>query len=89
MISKTKLGWALHGPINFESINQSRNFTCCQVDDNLHKMVKQQFSLENFGVSLTEVDKTKSIKDERALFILKQHTNVEWKIPIKFTLEEG
>ena len=78
----------MHGPINFESIKQSKNFTCCQDDDNLHKMVKQQFNLENFGVSLTKVDKTKSIEDERAHLILQNsikmlngrfQLNLPWK----------
>lgn len=66
IVSKTKLGWVLHGPV--ESNGNESKFVCCQIgDENLQQMVKHQFSLESFGSCLSKIDKTKSIEEQLAI----------------------
>jgi hypothetical protein len=51
MMTKTKLGWIVHGVIrNSRTSLDSVAFvnTCCEHDDNLHDLVKPFMTLENF-----------------------------------------
>ncbi|KAL7740063.1 hypothetical protein ACLKA6_000853 [Drosophila palustris] len=79
IMSKTKLGWVMHGPV--KSKTAGLNFACCHITDD-------QFSLEGFGVCTTKVDKTKSADEQMAInkiasSIIKvddhYQTNLPWK----------
>ncbi|KAL7735877.1 hypothetical protein ACLKA6_017873 [Drosophila palustris] len=66
IMSKTKLGWVMHGPV--KSKTAGLNFACCHItDDHLKDMLQSQFSLEGFGVCTTKVDKTKSADEQMAI----------------------
>ncbi|KAL7745575.1 hypothetical protein ACLKA6_009799 [Drosophila palustris] len=87
MLSKTKLGWVIHGPVQTELA--AAHFTCCQVnDENLQQMIKHQFSIENFGVCTVKVDKTQSLEDQLAIYkaessIVKKGNHYEVSLPWK------
>ena len=76
VLSKTKLGWILHGNVPFtQKVDaQFTFFTCCDSSDtSLHELVKQSFTAENFGLKLpTKVLLGKN--EERAMNILRATT---------------
>jgi hypothetical protein len=52
MITKTKLGWIVHGGDN--GSQEAIVYICCEErDDDLHDWVKMFMSVENFGVVVT------------------------------------
>jgi hypothetical protein len=62
MMTKTKLGWIIHGLVagsrkdDLEIVN-----TCSEEADNtLYETVKQFLSIENFGVIVSKIDRRKS-----------------------------
>jgi hypothetical protein len=66
MITKTKLGWIVHGGDN-GSQEAIVNICCEERDDDLHDWVKMFMSLEKFGVVVTNTDRRKS-DEERLSF---------------------
>jgi hypothetical protein len=61
MITKTKLGWIVHGGNNGGSTQETIVNICCEErDDDLHDCVKKFMSLENFEVMVTNIDRRKS-----------------------------
>ncbi|XP_053699091.1 uncharacterized protein LOC128746066 [Sabethes cyaneus] len=72
--AKTRLGWAVYGPVKREMQSRSYHLHVCECtgDANLHEMVKQYFSVENVGVS---ADSGPESEDEkRARLILERTT---------------
>jgi hypothetical protein len=55
MITKTKLGWIMHGGNNGSSTQEAIVNICCEERD-LHDCVKKLTSLESFGVVVTNTD---------------------------------
>lgn len=79
----SRIGWSVHGrTINQQSRNEDQvtnihRVKCpCQhqIDEELHRLVKEHYTVENFGVQVNKNLKFCSKEDERALDLLKQHT---------------
>jgi hypothetical protein len=68
-ISKTKLGWVIHGPAgNYQKNHSSIVNLCCEEnDEDLHQLVKSCMTLENFGLITTPTDRRKSEEERSAL----------------------
>jgi hypothetical protein len=72
MITKTELGWIVHGGDNVGSIQEAIvNFCCEKSDDILHGCVKKFMSLENFGMMVKNIDRRKSEEERLSLKNLK------------------
>lgn len=76
---KTRLGWMVCGSrCNANSSNVEFNFHICEchreTDESLHDLVKQHYTLDNFGVAATEIA-IMSKDDERAMELLKTTTS--------------
>jgi hypothetical protein len=68
MITKTKIGWIVHGGDNGDTTQKAIVNICCEErDDDLHDCVKKFMWLENFGVVVTNIDRRKS--EEERLFL--------------------
>ncbi|XP_058449077.1 uncharacterized protein LOC131429043 [Malaya genurostris] len=73
--TKTRLGWAIHGPILTMGNERCFNMHLCKCvreEDDLHELVKQYFSLENMGVSIPQSIDTE--ENQRAKQILQSTT---------------
>lgn len=88
LITKTKLGWALHGPVNWNS-NNIENFICCQItDEAMDRKLENFFKLESFGVCIPNAEKNKQENDEKAIKCVKSSIKMingqyEVKLPWK------
>lgn len=76
--TKSRLGWSIYGPTNNNSIgyvNSHRvsNCICQNRDDEIHKLVKDDFTIENFGVAASSVS-LESKENDRALKMLERLT---------------
>ncbi|XP_045463850.1 uncharacterized protein LOC123673410 [Harmonia axyridis] len=71
IMSKSKLGWTIHGALNDSTDGNEMNHAtlCCRhiEDDELHRMVKDSFKLEAFGVNEKIIS---SVEDRKALEIM-------------------
>lgn len=69
ILSRTRLGWCAYGPTGNEVDRQShKSFHICDCnDESLHELVKQQFSIDNLGIKVSNLD---SKENTRALKIL-------------------
>ena len=76
ILTYTKLGWTLHG-CHSPAKGRTDDFICCSFrpaeDEDLHSLVKQSFTVENFGVAVNDT-RPKSREDERAWKILETTT---------------
>lgn len=91
LLTRTKLGWALHGPVNW-NMNTS-NFICCQtekdtLDNNLDAKLESFFSLENFGVCISKQETLKKTLDDKAIEVARSSIRLvngqyEIKLPWK------
>jgi hypothetical protein len=54
ILSRNKLGWVVHGPAEFPNNMKKAivNLCCERGDEELHQLVKDQMSLENFGMNI-------------------------------------
>lgn len=77
--ARTRLGWTIHGYHHHQEVPANRpEINCfhhcqCKPDAALHNLVKDFFSLENFGVQASKVPPA-SIETKRALSILESTT---------------
>lgn len=76
--TKSRLGWSIYGPTNNNStgyVNSHRvsNCICQNRDDEIHKLVKDDFTIENFGVAASSVS-LESKENDRALKMLERLT---------------
>lgn len=54
--SRTRLGWVVGGPTsNKTTIDSNYNFHHCECssDEHIHELIKNYFSIDNFGVKIT------------------------------------
>ncbi|XP_052759175.1 uncharacterized protein LOC128202521 [Galleria mellonella] len=75
IISKTDLGYVVHGNIGLRSIANDRTILHLCSCDELHDLVKRSFSTESFGVKQTG-DFPRSREDQLALKIMEQTTKL-------------
>jgi hypothetical protein len=68
-ISKTKLGWVMHGLAgNYQEYHSSIVNVCCEEnDEDIHQLVKSYMTFENCGVVTTSTDRRKSEEERSAL----------------------
>jgi len=91
-LSKTQLGWVLHGG-NFPNLSTPQYiFHVCQSEDDkiLHQLIKDSFRLESIG-GQKSVDKPKSLEDQRAVQILKEtsvHKKEGWETGLLWKLRD-
>lgn len=82
--SRSRLGWSVYGPIDgvaaFSYANHHKvsKCPCSDRDDDLHKIVKDHFTIENFGVSINSMN-MESKENEKALEMLKKRYNSKGK----------
>lgn len=64
LVSKTRLGWAVHGPVNIKGENFGSMVCCMAHTETLEEMVNNQFKLENFDVNedKNEVENSKVVE---------------------------
>lgn len=82
--SKSRIGWSLHGPTReqqntfVQSMNQHRVTVCekrwYEGDEELHRLVKDHFTLENFGVNINTEFNLNSKENQRALKLLQDNS---------------
>lgn len=74
-VSKTLLGWVVHGRYpQGKTLEKSLIYhVCCksqeEIDEDIHKLVKDSFRIENFGIKCVE-ENGRSKDDDRALKIM-------------------
>lgn len=82
---KSRIGWSVHGRTDFRTskqgeqmVNIHRTKCPCQhaIDEEIHQLVKEHFSVENFGVQFNKNLQFCSKEDERALDLLQKHTRL-------------
>lgn len=82
--SKSRIGWSLYGPTrqyndeNMQALNTHRVVICKtdqEGDEQLHRLVKEYFSLDSFGVKINNNFNHQSKEEERAVNILQNKTN--------------
>ncbi|XP_053699242.1 uncharacterized protein LOC128746219 [Sabethes cyaneus] len=81
--SKTRLGWLIYGPCSITTGSANESYSAChsfhicpcseQRDTELHRIVKDYFSLESIGVAKTDKPLL-SKEDDRAIRLLEKHT---------------
>lgn len=76
--TKSRLGWSIYGPVKNSStgyVNSHRVARCpCQDrDDEMHKMIKDHFTVENFGVVANSIN-LDSKENEKATKMLEELT---------------
>ena len=74
--SKTKLGWTIHGPDSHSTDEKMYTFFACRCeanDDELHELVRQQFSTEAFGIKPLGKN-VESVENEKARDLLIRKT---------------
>lgn len=77
--SRSRLGWTVYGPtggtgsFNYVNHHKIQKCPCSDRDDNLHDLIKEHFSIDNFGVSINSMN-TESKENQRALEMLKKFT---------------
>ncbi|XP_044745202.1 uncharacterized protein LOC123307065 [Coccinella septempunctata] len=78
ILSWTKLGWIVHGKFRCKKDildNSNFNFFCYQEsEDDLHRLVKDSFKLDNYGITKPNYETSLSPKEEKALKILEETT---------------
>jgi hypothetical protein len=76
MMSKTKLGWIIHGLV--AGLRKEElgivNIICEEADNTLHEAVKQFMTIHNFGITASQIDRRKP-EEER----LAQKKRGKWK----------
>lgn len=79
MASRSRLGWSVYGPtggsqtLNYANHHKVMKCPCSDRDDDLHNIVKEHFTIENFGVSINSTN-MESKENQKALEMLKQFT---------------
>lgn len=78
IVTRTRLGWVIHGSQGKELSNSQSNFSCVinslSPDEQLHDMVKYYFTTESFGVS-PSMNLKESSEDVRAKELLNETKN--------------
>lgn len=74
--TRSRLGWALHGPLNnsstgFLNHHRVKGCPCRERDDEMHKLIKDHFTIENFGVLANNACED-SKENAKALELLKK-----------------
>jgi hypothetical protein len=74
MMSRTKIGWVVHGPIHGERPEETHINICCHENGSeLHEIVNIFKILDNIGIALPKIDRNKSEEDCLALRIANEN----------------
>lgn len=74
--TRSRLGWSVYGPLSNTSIGYAHRIakcSCIDRDDETHKMIKDHFTIENFGV-VENAATLDSKENDRALLMMKNGT---------------
>ena len=76
--TRSRLGWSVYGPLSNTSIDyvnahRIAKCSCIDRDDETHKMIKDHFTIENFGV-VENAASLDSKENDRALLMMKNGT---------------
>lgn len=74
ILSKTRIGWTIYGTVESPDRKEEKtevSLICCEVvNEKLHELVKSYMTVENFGATIRNIDKSKTKKEERAISIV-------------------
>jgi hypothetical protein len=93
MMSRTKIGWVIHGPIRGERTKETQINVCCHENDSeLHDVVNEFMNLDNTGVALPRIDRNKSGEERLAIKMAKEdikydNGDYEMKLPFRKNIE--